>query len=208
MDAFVLAEEKGVYGIELDFRWTRDLVPVVVHDPDLVRVFGMDAQTAEHDFESLKGLCSAVPSLQQVVERFGKKMHLMIEVKHEHYPNPEDQNTILEAILSKLIPGQDYHLISLDPEMLELIECVPDHAKMPVAELNVGKLSEIAFEKNIGGFCFIMCINTLKAFRRASRAGSSFVFPLSFAGTLAFPLYFLCILLKTLALPLYCFAFA
>ena len=24
------------------FRWTRDLVPVVVHDPDLERVFGMD----------------------------------------------------------------------------------------------------------------------------------------------------------------------
>ena len=56
MDAFVLAEEKGVYGIELDFRWTRDLVPVVVHDPDLERVFGMDVQTAEHDFESLLSL--------------------------------------------------------------------------------------------------------------------------------------------------------
>ncbi len=26
MEAFKLAEEKGVYGIELDFRWTRDLV--------------------------------------------------------------------------------------------------------------------------------------------------------------------------------------
>ena len=35
--------------------------------------------------------------------------------------------------------------------MLELIECVPDHAKMPVAELNVGKLSEIALEKNYAG---------------------------------------------------------
>ena len=151
MDAFVLAEEKGVYGIELDFRWTRDLVPVVVHDPDLERVFGMDVQIAEHDFESLKSLCPSVPSLQQVVERFGNKMHLMIEVKHEHYPNPEHQNTILEAIFSNLIPGQDYHLISLDPEMLELIECVPDHAKMPVAELNVGKLSEIALERNYAG---------------------------------------------------------
>jgi len=151
MDAFVLAEEKGVYGIELDFRWTRDLVPVVVHDPDLERVFGMDVQIAEHDFESLKSLCPSVPSLQQVVERFGNKMHLMIEVKHEPYPNPEHQNTILEAIFSNLIPGQDYHLISLDPEMLELIECVPDHAKMPVAELNVGKLSEIALEKNYAG---------------------------------------------------------
>ena len=138
MDAFVLAEEKGGYGIELDFRWTKDLVPVVVHDPDLERVFGMDAQTAEHDFESLKGLCPALPSLQQVVERFGNKMHLMIEVKHEPYPNPEHQNTILEEILSHLIPGQDYHLISLDPEMLELIECVPDQAKIPVAELNLG----------------------------------------------------------------------
>ena len=39
MDAFVLAEEKGVFGIELDFRWTKDLVPVVVHDPDLCLLY-------------------------------------------------------------------------------------------------------------------------------------------------------------------------
>ena len=55
-------------------------------------------------FESLKSLCPSVPSLQQVVERFGNKMHLMIEVKHEHYPNPEHQNTILEAIFPTLSP--------------------------------------------------------------------------------------------------------
>ncbi len=37
--AFETARACGVWGIELDIRWTRDLVPVVTHDPDLRRVF-------------------------------------------------------------------------------------------------------------------------------------------------------------------------
>ena len=151
LEAFDLAEQKGIWGIELDFRWTRDLVPVVVHDPDLDRVFGINKKIAELDFEALTNLCPQVPSLEQVVGKYGKKMHLMIEVKQEPYPNRRQQDLILEQIFSGISPCQDYHLISLDPEMLERIECVPNWAKMPVAELNVSRLSQIALERNYAG---------------------------------------------------------
>ena len=40
MAAFDRAAEAGVWGVELDIRWTRDLAPVVFHDPDLSRLYG------------------------------------------------------------------------------------------------------------------------------------------------------------------------
>ena len=78
-------------------------------------------------------------------------MHLMIEIKQETYPDQEQQNLILEKLLSQIEPCRDYHLISLDPGMLERIECVSNHAKMPVAELHVSELSRIALEKEYAG---------------------------------------------------------
>ena len=40
--AFDAAVAQGVWGIEFDLRWTRDLAPVVIHDADLRRLFGRD----------------------------------------------------------------------------------------------------------------------------------------------------------------------
>ena len=39
MPAFRAAVAGGVWGIEFDVRWTRDLRPVVIHDPDARRLF-------------------------------------------------------------------------------------------------------------------------------------------------------------------------
>ena len=39
--AFDQAKAAGVWGIECDLRWTRDLQPVVIHDSDLLRMFGL-----------------------------------------------------------------------------------------------------------------------------------------------------------------------
>ena len=32
---------EDIWGIEFDFRWTKDLHPVVIHDPDLLRLYGI-----------------------------------------------------------------------------------------------------------------------------------------------------------------------
>ena len=144
IEAFDLAFEKGIWGIEFDVRWTKDLHPVVIHDPDLKRVFGIDLTIAEVTRDELKSGCHAVPSLTEVIEKYGQKLHLMIEIKAEHYPDPVGQNRILGELLSLLEPEKDYHLLTKRPEMFSLIQCVPRSAMLPVAHFNFSQLSKMA----------------------------------------------------------------
>jgi glycerophosphoryl diester phosphodiesterase len=64
-------ETAGIWGIELDFRWTKDLHPVVAHDPDLQRLFGSNLRIAETTLAELKQHCPLVPTLEEVLLRYG-----------------------------------------------------------------------------------------------------------------------------------------
>jgi len=150
LPAFDRAVERGLWGIELDVRWTRDLQPVVSHDPDLKRVFGLDFKIAAHTRAELQACCPAVPPLAEVVARFGNKLHLMVEIKAEPYPDCRRQNDILAACFSPLAPGDDYHLISLDPDMLEKITFVSASFFMAIGTLNLPQLSDLVIHKNYG----------------------------------------------------------
>jgi glycerophosphoryl diester phosphodiesterase len=149
--AFDRAMAQGIWGIEFDVRWTRDLQPVVAHDPDLRRVFGIGTTIAEIKFDELRSLCPEVPLLIEVVEKYGKKIHFMIELKKENYPDPERQNDIFNACFSSLQPRTDYHLMSLSPQMFDLITFVPPSTFIPIAMLNMSKFSRLALEKNYRG---------------------------------------------------------
>ena len=152
IDAFDRANDQGVWGIEFDFRWTKDLNPVVIHDTDLRRVFGLDFNIRQVTLAELKSRCPLVPSLAEMVQRYGKKIHLMIEIKAEHYPDPDGQNRILSKLLSALEPEKDYHLLTMRPEMFDIIKCVPRSALLPVANLNFSRLSKLAIAQNYSGF--------------------------------------------------------
>ena len=151
IEAFDVAYEKGVWGIEFDVRWTRDLHPVVIHDPDLKRVFGIDLTIDEVTRNELKSRCPMVPSLAEVVGKYAKKLHFMIEIKAETYPDPERQNGIFKDCFSSLEPRGDYHLMSLTPQMFNLITFVPASTLIPIATLNISQLSELALEKDYCG---------------------------------------------------------
>ena len=145
-------ETNEIWGIEFDFRWTKDLCPVVIHDPDLLRLYGINRLVSDTPLNELKQLCPLVPTLEEVLIRYGKKLHLMVEVKEEVYPDPEKQVLILKNMFSVLEPAKDFHLISLKPQMLEKINFLKNTAKILVAEFNVNELSKIALEKNYAGF--------------------------------------------------------
>jgi glycerophosphoryl diester phosphodiesterase len=151
IEAFDLAYEKGVWGIEFDVRWTKDLHPVVIHDPDLNRVFGIDLTIAEVTGDELKSRCPVVPSLAKVIEKYAQKLHFMIEIKAETYPEPERQNDIFKECLSSLEPRVDYHLMSLTPQMFDLITFVPASSFIPIATLNMVQISELALKKDYCG---------------------------------------------------------
>jgi glycerophosphoryl diester phosphodiesterase len=163
--AFDRAEGQGVWGIEFDLRWTKDLNPVVSHDADLGRVFGLNHCIRQMTRTELKSSCPLVPSLAEMIQRYGQKIHLMIEIKAEHYPDPRAQNRILKNLLSPLEPEADYHLLTLAPDMFDLIECVPRSALLPVARLNFRRLSQLAIEQNysgIAGHYFLLTGSRLK----------------------------------------------
>lgn len=151
LEAFRKAQAEGVWGIECDVRWTRDLCPVVLHDPDLRRVYGLDITLGDVDFETLRRRCPAVPSLEEVIDEFGGTMHLMVEFKEEPYPEPGRQSRILGDLFSRQRSGRDYHLLSLAPEMFRLVTWAPPSACLPVAGRNVRLLSRVAADRGYAG---------------------------------------------------------
>jgi glycerophosphoryl diester phosphodiesterase len=151
--AFDKAGESGVWGIEFDLRWTKDLEPVVCHDPDLLRVFKLDLEIRKVTLKELKSACPLVPSLAEIIERYGKKLHLMVEIKEEPYPDPAFQNHVLADLFSQLVPQRDFHVLSLKPEMLGLIRFAPKSSFLPVAQLNIACLSRLAVQ---GGYAGIL----------------------------------------------------
>ena len=149
--AFDRVCEAGVWGIEFDIRWTRDLQPVVFHDRDLQRVFKSDTKINKVTLNELKTHCKLIPTLSEVIQKFGKKMHLMVEIKKEAYPNPEYQNKVLRDLFHQLTPQIDFHFIALKPEMFMFIDFVPSSTFVPSARLNVKPLSDLALMKRYGG---------------------------------------------------------
>jgi len=169
--AFDEVEKNGVWGIELDIRWTKDLHPIVHHDMDLQRIFGLNEEIRNLTLNELKDRFPLVPSLEEIISRYGDKLHLMVEIKEEVYPEPPRQNEILKGLFKGLEPGEDFHLISLTPGMFKLFDFVPLSAFLPVALVNLQRMSELALKENYGGVNGHYLFITKKRMEKHRRAG-------------------------------------
>ena len=172
LPAFDSACDAGVWGLECDIRWTKDLHPVVIHDPDLNRVFNVDLRVGDVKLAVLRSECPQVPLLSEVIQNYGRKLHLMVEIKAEIYPDPERQNQILQDLFAALKPGSDYHLISLAAEMFDLIRFVPASTFMPIALWNLARFSDLALDKEmrgVAGHYFLMNNSILSKHRAAGQ---------------------------------------
>jgi glycerophosphoryl diester phosphodiesterase len=149
--AFDRARAAGVWGVECDIRWTADLVPVISHDPCGSRLFGNPDRLGELAFADLRVRMPQIPSLAELLAEFGGNTHLMLEIKEEHYPQPQQQKLILQELLSNVTPGRDYHFLALDIDVFDRVDFVPRKFCFPVAELNVSGLSRAAIENQCGG---------------------------------------------------------
>ncbi|MFH2065509.1 MAG: glycerophosphodiester phosphodiesterase family protein [Pseudomonadota bacterium] len=151
MEAFDRVLEAGVWGIELDIRWTRDLHPVVFHDPDLMRLFGSDWRISEISQKELRKHFPMIPHLSEVIQKFGKKLHFMVEIKKEVYPDPSYQNEVLKSLFGSLTPRKDFHILTLSPEMFPILSFTDPSAFLPISETNFIRLSKLSREKRYGG---------------------------------------------------------
>ena len=149
--AFDRVVETGVWGIEFDVHWTRDLQPVVIHDPDCRRVFGQPLIVNEVTLAELRVAVPEIPSLAQVIQRYGEKAHLMVELKDEEFTNLDLQQECLRGLFSSLVPAQDFHILALSQKIFRLVNFLPKNALLPVAEFNIGDCSETALQNNYAG---------------------------------------------------------
>lgn len=151
LKAFDRASDSGAWGIELDVRFTRDDVPVVIHDPSASRVFSQPVMIEDFDSRTLAQRCPELPTLSNVIERFGGRMHLMIELKRLQAPLSPKRLAALKETLSPLKATTDFHLIALDASVLAQCQFVPREALVPVSEFNVSAMSRDTLEKGFGG---------------------------------------------------------
>ncbi len=87
LPAFVRALEAG-YGIEFDVRLSADGVPMVFHDPSLLRVCGVDKPVRAFTAAQLQqmplcGSTACIPTMQQVLDLVAGRVPLLIEFKME-----------------------------------------------------------------------------------------------------------------------------
>ena len=145
--AFARALQLGCWGIELDLRTTKDGVLVVHHDATLDRLWKKNIALHDLSFKELRSLAPAVLSLAEVVERYGKKLHLFIELK-----TPFHAEIALKEDLKGLIPCEDYHLLSLDEPIFASLQQFSREVMLLVAvHNNMKKFTNQCLQKNYGG---------------------------------------------------------
>jgi glycerophosphoryl diester phosphodiesterase len=161
--AFDKAAEAGVWGLEMDVRWTRDLVPVVIHDAQTGRLFERNVAIGQMDIDTVKKVFPQIPTLAEVVARYGGRRHLMLEIKAEPYPRPADQSRFMRRQLQHLEPGRDFHLMSLEPGMFGYFDFLPGNVFVPIARLRIDRFSRLAASRGWGGLAghFLVAANGL-----------------------------------------------
>lgn len=151
MAAFDAVREAGLWGIEFDLRWTRDLQPVVIHDDNARRVFGLDLVIADVSLAELRARLEQVPTLQEVVDRFGGNTHMMIELKSDSLGQAQGKRLRLQQILGPLTATVDFHMLALELDLFEVVDFVGSSACIPVAELNIAALSRATLDGDYAG---------------------------------------------------------
>jgi glycerophosphoryl diester phosphodiesterase len=179
LSAFDAAVEGGADGIEFDVRWTEDLVPVVCHDADTRRVFRLSKSIAETPFSTLRQSARELPSLEDVLARYGGKVHLMIELKDEPYPRVAQQMATLQSLLGNLAGAQDFHVLAHDAGLLESLRFLPPRARLALARSDVRRKSELALAHGYGGLLGQHALVPTKVVERhlaaGQRVGTGFV---------------------------------
>jgi glycerophosphoryl diester phosphodiesterase len=152
-ESFAIAIENKIWGIEFDIRFTKDNVPVIHHDPSCERLYSCDAIIEQTNFATLTKLIPQIPTLKEVAEQFGRKIHLLIEIKENLTPQNQQ---ILAETLKHLQPVADYHLLTLNIDHLKNISFAPPAAFMAVdwldMENTIRKATELKFGAVSGHF--------------------------------------------------------
>jgi glycerophosphoryl diester phosphodiesterase len=173
MPAFERARALGAWAIELDIQFTKDNVAVVHHDPDLARCHRHPGVLRDMSFKDLRASVPAVPTLEEVLAL--EDLHFMMEVKTTLGP---DQIAVLQRQFARLVPIRDFHLLTLQPELIRPNSSMPQEAWILVGDINLKSLARISMERGLGGVAghYLFMTNSLIAqlHQRGQKAGTGF----------------------------------
>lgn len=120
LEAFDLAVECGG-ALEMDLRLSRDGVVVVSHDDDLARVHGVACSVSRTDMRHLRAQAPALPTLEEVLERYGERCpRYFLELKL-YRPEEDLQGLVVEVgrLLEQAGLTEAATILSLDPRPLD-----------------------------------------------------------------------------------------
>ncbi|MBT4789989.1 MAG: glycerophosphodiester phosphodiesterase, partial [Halobacteriovoraceae bacterium] len=135
------------------------------HDEDCLRVWNSSLIISETNFSQLRQSIPEIPTLAEVVNLYGKKIHLFIELKEEHFPEVEKQKQILKDSLSSLDPIEDFHIIAVKPSPLQVFNLFDPACYLAVAISNPFEMSHLALTHNYGGLLghYVLCDDAILA---------------------------------------------
>lgn len=162
-----------VFGLECDVRFSRDLKPVVFHDANLQRLFDCPQRLCDLSWHEIQHRFPQIPSLADLVARYGGRIHLMIEFKAEQRPQPAAQLAALLTDLSPLIPQRDFHVMSLDPATLDWLRPAFGNCRIAVARGNVRAMSNYALRTSCAAFTGHYALLGAATIQRHRQAGQT-----------------------------------
>ncbi len=149
LTSFRRCRDAGVWGVELDVRWSQDNIPFVLHDEEPNRIYPKTKiKPSQENFSTLKKLCPDIPSLEQVLDNCAGRTHLMIELKE---PLDSERQERLKSLLDGFEACTDYHLLSLQPSFFRDLGGFPREALILVALTNTRQISQEVLNQGYGG---------------------------------------------------------
>lgn len=151
--AFKSCVDAEIFGIELDIRWTKDLVPIIAHNTDAGEIYSRpDIVFSKTNFDDLRKQLPMIPTFSEVIDSFKDKIHLFIELKSPHagFLQITKMQSALEEQINRLSPGVNCHFISLNIKNFQLIPQVSKKHCALIAEWNANALAQSAIKENFG----------------------------------------------------------
>lgn len=155
--AFDRAREVGVWGLEFDVRFTKDDVPVVHHDENLLRTFGRPLEIENLTLSTLRHEAPDIPTLAETVAEYGKSMHLFIEIK-------DSRDRLTDLRLRRIFEPcenaglraeENFHFMAFDMETLEALNKrlgLTRRCLVSIATTNPTEVSDYTLNHGLKGF--------------------------------------------------------
>ncbi len=206
--AFDEALAQGADGIELDVQLSRDGVPMVYHDRTLARAGGGRRRVSQLDAREIEALDAGVgfdghsprqriPALEQVLERYGRRTRLLVEIKtREGPPRDLELARTVARMIDRMGLGAETLILCFDARVLAA--CVEEAPRVrPALNLKPPPLMTPAIRKRLAALhalsadvrtltirfgasvrragtpLYVYTCNTPRAVRRALAAGAS-----------------------------------